>query len=112
MTKKAAAPPLVAAVPETEHYVLRLYVAGQTPRSVAAIDNIKDICESRLKDRYDLEIIDIYQRPELANQAGLVAAPTLIKQLPLPLRRILGDLSETDRVLMGLDLIPRPLPPR
>lgn len=95
----------------TENYVLRLYVSGVTPRSVAAIENIKDICESYLQGRYDLQVIDIYQQPELARSAQIIAAPTLIKQLPLPLRKVLGDLSETERVLVGLDLIPKPVAP-
>lgn len=91
-----------------ENYVLRLYVSGATPRSVTAIENIKGICETHLKGRYDLQVIDIYQQPELARSAEIIAAPTLIKQLPLPLRKVLGNLSETERVLVGLDLIPRP----
>lgn len=92
-----------------ENYVLRLYVSGATPRSVAAIENIKDICDTHLQGRYDLQIIDIYQHPELAHRAEILAAPTLIKQLPLPLRKLLGDLSETQRVLIGLDVLPAPL---
>lgn len=92
----------------TENYVLRLFVSGATPRSVAAIENIKEICESHLQGRYDLQVIDIYQQPEMARNAEIIAAPTLIKQLPLPLRKILGDLSETERVLVGLDLVTRP----
>jgi circadian clock protein KaiB len=91
-----------------ENYVLRLYVSGATPRSVAAIENIKEICESHLQGRYDLQVIDIYQQPEMARSAEIIAAPTLIKQLPLPLRKILGDLSETERVLVGLDLVAKP----
>jgi circadian clock protein KaiB len=92
-----------------ENYVLRLYVSGATQRSVTAIENIKEICETHLKGRYDLQVIDIYQQPELAGAAQIIAAPTLIKQLPLPLRKVLGDLSETEKVLVGLDLIPKPL---
>lgn len=97
-----------AARSATDTYVLRLYVSGVTPRSVAAIENIKDICETNLQGRYDLQVIDIYQQPELARSAQIIAAPTLIKQLPLPLRQLVGDLSEKDRVLVGLDLIPKP----
>lgn len=85
-------------------YVLRLYVAGQTPNSVRAILNIKKICEQELKGLYDLEIIDLYQQPQLAQGEQIVAVPTLIKELPLPLRRIIGDMSNTERVLVGLDL--------
>ncbi len=89
------------------HYVLRLYITGMTPRSTRAIENIKAICEEHLKGRYELEIIDIYQRPSLAQGEQIIAAPTLIKKLPLPLRRLVGDLSDTERVLLGLDLRPR-----
>ncbi len=105
-SKDKTMPPAEQGAPE--NYVLRLYVSGATPRSVSAIENIREICESHLQGRYDLQVIDIYQQPELARNAGIIAAPTLIKQLPLPLRKILGDLSETERVLVGLDLIPRP----
>jgi circadian clock protein KaiB len=89
----------------TERYVLRLYVTGMTPRSVRAIANIKQICEEHLQGRYDLEVIDIYQRPSLVAGEQIIAVPTLIKKLPLPLRRMIGDLSDTERVLFGLDLI-------
>ena len=85
-------------------YVLRLYIAGTTPRSTRAVANIRDICERNLNGRYDLEVIDIYQKPELASDAQVLAVPTLVKQLPLPLRRFIGDLSERDLVLVGLDV--------
>jgi circadian clock protein KaiB len=85
-------------------YILRLYVTGLTPRSVAAIENIKQICEEHLQGRYDLEIIDIYQHTEQAQDAQLIVAPTLIKELPAPLRRFVGDLSETEKILVGLEL--------
>ena len=87
-----------------EHYVLRLYVTGSTPRSAQAIRNLKAICEEHLKGRYALEVIDVYQRPTLAHDEQIVATPTLIKVLPNPLRRLIGDLSNVERVLMGLDL--------
>lgn len=87
-------------------YVLKLYITGATPRSVRAIENIKRICEEHLKGRYRLDVIDIYQQPELAAKEQLVVAPTLIKKLPLPLRTFIGDLSETDKILVGLDLEP------
>jgi circadian clock protein KaiB len=90
-------------------YVLRLYVAGQTANSIRAIANIKRICERELEGRYDLEIIDLYQQPQLARGEQIVAVPTLIKELPPPLRRIIGDMSNTERVLVGLDL--RTTPP-
>jgi circadian clock protein KaiB len=86
------------------NYVLRLYVTGQTPRSVLAIDNMRRICAEHLSDRYTLEVIDIYQHPEACQQQQIIAAPTLIKVLPHPLRRIIGDLSNTEKVLVGLDL--------
>jgi circadian clock protein KaiB len=90
-----------------EKYVLRLYVTGMTPRSTKAIENIKKICEEHLKGRYDLEIIDIYQQPTLAEGEQIIAAPTLIKKLPLPLRRFIGDMSMTEKILLGLDLLPK-----
>jgi circadian clock protein KaiB len=90
-----------------EKYVLRLYVAGLTPRSQKAIQNIKTICEEHLNGRYDLEVIDVYQKPVLAKGEQIIAAPTLIKQLPLPLRRFIGDLSDSERILLGLDLRPK-----
>jgi circadian clock protein KaiB len=87
-----------------EKYVLRLYIAGTTPRSTRAVANIREICEHNLCGRYDLEVIDIYQNPSLAKGEQIVAAPTLVKKLPLPLRRFIGDLSDTERVLVGMDL--------
>ena len=91
---------------ESGVYVLRLFVAGSTPRSLRAIANIRIICEQYLQGRYELEVIDIYQRPELAEGEQIVAAPTLIKKLPLPLRQLIGDLNDIERVLAGLDLLP------
>ena len=85
-------------------YLLRLFVTGQTPRSVRSIDNLKRICEKYLKGRYELEVIDIYQQPDLATENQIIAAPTLIKHMPLPLRRLVGDFSNPDRVVLGLDL--------
>ena len=90
-----------------ERYVLRLYVTGLTPNSTRAIANIKTLCQTHLEGRYDLRIIDIYQKPALAKGEQIIAAPTLIKKLPLPLRRLVGDLSKEDRVLFGLDLRPK-----
>jgi circadian clock protein KaiB len=90
-----------------EMWLLRLYVAGQTPNSVLAIENIKRICEEFLKDRYILEVVDIYQQPALAKGDQIVAVPTLIKKLPLPLRKFIGDMSATERILVGLDLRPK-----
>ena len=93
--------------PSVPKYLLRLYVTGMTPRSRRAIENIKSICQEYLKGRYDLEVIDIYQRPYLAKDEQIIAAPTLIRKLPSPLRRFVGDLSDRPRVLVGLDLRPR-----
>jgi circadian clock protein KaiB len=89
----------------TEQYVLRLYVTGMTARAARAVENVCKICDEHLGGRYDLEIIDVYQQPALARAAQIIAAPTLIKELPLPLRRIIGDMSQRDRVLVGLDLV-------
>ena len=92
---------------ESEQYVLRLYVTGMTPKSIRAVENVRAICEQHLQGRYDLEVIDIYQQPTLAKGEQIVAAPTLIKKLPHPLRKIIGDMSSTERVLLGLDLRPK-----
>lgn len=89
---------------KNEKYLLKLYVTGTTPNSVKAISNLKQICEEHLSGRYDLEIIDLYQQPALARGEQIIAAPTLIKKLPLPLRRVIGDMSSTEKVLFGLDL--------
>jgi circadian clock protein KaiB len=91
----------------SKEYVLRLYVAGTTSKSIRAVANIKEICESSLKNRYDLEVIDIYQQPVLLKGEQIIAAPTLVKQLPLPLRKFIGDMSDTERILVGLDLRPK-----
>jgi len=83
---------------------LRLYVTGTTPQSARAIANIKKLCEIYLKGRYELDVVDLYQQPQLAQGEQIIAAPTLIKKLPLPQRRIIGDMSMSQRVLAGLDL--------
>ena len=88
-------------------YILRLYVTGMTPRSLRAIENIKSICKEHLEGRYELEVIDIYQQPELARDRQVIAAPTLIKELPAPLRRFIGDLSDKEKILVRLDLVPK-----
>jgi circadian clock protein KaiB len=89
---------------DQEKYLLRLYVTGMTPRSTEAITRIKEICDEYLASRYELEVIDIYQQPTLAKGEQIIATPTLIKKLPLPLRRLVGDLSNKQRVLLGLDV--------
>jgi circadian clock protein KaiB len=90
-----------------EKYVLRLYVAGMTTKSKRAIENVKQICEEHLKDRCDLEVIDVFRQPVLAKGEQIIATPTLLKKLPVPLRRLIGDMSETERILVGLDLRPK-----
>jgi circadian clock protein KaiB len=87
-----------------ETYVLKLYITGLSPQSVAAIENLRKICEDNLKGKYSLEVIDLYKNPSLAKGEQIIAAPTLIKKLPLPIRRIIGNMSNSDRVLVGLDL--------
>ncbi len=85
-------------------YVFRLYVTGMTPKSILAIANVQNLCEKYLEGFYDLKIIDIYQQPKLAKEEQIIATPTLIKQLPLPIRRLIGDMSDTERFLVGIDL--------
>jgi circadian clock protein KaiB len=92
---------------KSDRYVLKLYVAGINPKSSAAIRSITQICEQHLKDRYELQVIDIYQQPALAKGEQIIAAPTLIKKLPAPLRRFIGNLSDLERILVGLDLKPK-----
>jgi circadian clock protein KaiB len=93
--------------PDDKPYALRLYVTGTTPRSIRAIQNIKEICDENLKGRYVLEVVDIYQQPNLARSENIIAAPTLIKRLPLPLRKWIGDMANKERILVGLDLRPK-----
>jgi circadian clock protein KaiB len=110
MTTNAALPPNVQAIDPASaaqaagRYVLRLYVTGATPRSTRAISNIRKMCEEHLEGRYELEIVDISQYPTLAEGEQIIAAPTLIKKFPLPPRRFIGDMSQTGRILLGLDL--------
>jgi circadian clock protein KaiB len=92
------------AVADAAHYVLRLYIIGTTPQSMRAVANIRRICDEHLQDRYELEVVDLSRHPTLAEGEQIIATPTLIKKLPLPLRRFIGDLSQTDRILLGLDL--------
>lgn len=90
--------------PQDGKYVLKLYVTGMTPNSVRAVENLRKICEEHLQGKYDLEVIDIYQQPDLASSEQIIAAPTLVKKLPPPLRKFIGGLSETEKVLVGLDI--------
>lgn len=104
---KTAAKKTKKSEPKKVMWLLRLYVAGQTPNSVRAIENIKRICEEHLKGSYDLEVIDIYQQPQLAKGDQIIALPTLLRKLPPPLRKFVGDMSASERILVGLDLRPK-----
>ncbi len=90
-----------------EKYVLRLYVAGMTRRSMQAIESIKKICEDQLKGCYELEVIDVKQQPSRLKEEDIIATPTLVKKLPLPIRKLIGDLSSDERVVVGLNLLPQ-----
>jgi circadian clock protein KaiB len=90
-----------------ETWSLRLYVAGRTPKCVAALENLKKFCEEKLAGRYQIEVIDLLENPRLAKDDQIIAIPTLVRKLPEPLRKIIGNLSDTERVLVGLDLKPR-----
>ena len=85
-------------------YSLRLYITGKTPRSSASVRNLRKMCDEHLAGKFELEVIDVYQRPELAKEAQIIAAPTLVRRLPLPLRKLVGDLSNERQVLLGLDI--------
>jgi circadian clock protein KaiB len=93
-------------VPGKDVYILRLYVAGQTKKSLAAFANLKKICEEHLQGRYRIEIVDLFEHPQLAKGDQILAIPTLVRQLPPPLKKIIGDLSNTEKVLVGLDIRP------
>jgi circadian clock protein KaiB len=95
---------IVAPTREAKAYVLRLYVAGQTPKSVLAFRNLQQICEDHLQGRYEIEIVDLLENPQLARGDQILAVPTLVRRLPEPIKKIIGDLSNTERVLVGLDL--------
>jgi circadian clock protein KaiB len=86
-------------------YILRLYIAGLTPKSIRAFDNLKKICEEHLQGKYIIEVVDLVENPHLAKKDQIIALPTLVKQLPPPVKKIIGDLSDTERVLKGLDII-------
>ena len=87
-------------------WVLRLYIAGQSPKAITAFNNLKKICEVQLKGQYSIEVIDLLKDPQLGSEYQILALPTLIRKLPVPVRKIIGDLSNTERVLVGLDLVP------
>lgn len=103
MTARAKQPHGTGDTPGGE-YVLRLYITGSTPRSVRAIENIRAVCEGHLEGRYTLQVIDIYQQPDAVVADQILASPTLIKELPAPLRRLVGDLSDENKVLAGLNI--------
>jgi len=94
------------AVADTETFLLRLYVAGQTPKCIRAFANLKRICEEHLAGHYHIEMVDLLQNPQLARGDQILAVPTLVRRLPEPIKKIIGDLSNTERVLVGLDLRP------
>ena len=108
--KKTRSSPLrrldVSANGPTAKWRLRLYVAGNTPNSIAAFANLKEICEKHLGDRYQIEVVDLLENPTLAKGDQIIAVPTLVRRLPFPVKKIIGDLSNTERVLIGLDLKP------
>ena len=87
-----------------DKWVLRLYIAGSTPKSLTAFENLKKICEEKLKDKYSIEVIDLLVNPKLGREHQILAIPTLVRKLPVPVRKIIGDLSNTEKVLVGLDI--------
>jgi circadian clock protein KaiB len=93
--------------PQADFWDLKLYVAGQTPKSVAALANLKKFCEEHLQGKYRIEVVDLVENPRLARSDQILAIPTLVRRLPSPIRKIIGDLSNTERVLVGLDIQPR-----
>ncbi|MGZ3515042.1 MAG: circadian clock KaiB family protein [Thermodesulfobacteriota bacterium] len=107
MKRKAAGRPRKNAKPKKDFWELRLYVAGQTPKSLAAFANLRKICEEHLKGKYHIEVVDLLKNPQLAGGDQILAIPTLVRKLPPPIKKIIGDLSNTLRVLVGLDLRPR-----
>ena len=100
-------PASIRAQRSDERYILKLYITGLTSRSSRAIENVRAFCQKHLHGRYDLQVIDVYQQPALASSEQLLAVPTLIKKLPLPLRRLIGDMSDESRILAGLNLLPK-----
>jgi len=95
---------LLKQAPEKKHYVLKLFITGTTPRSALAITNIRALCDEHLAGRYELEVVDIYQQPQMAQGEQIIAAPTLVREFPEPTKRMVGDLSNKDRVLIALDI--------
>jgi circadian clock protein KaiB len=107
ITSKPAAPRRKAAAESPAEWELRLYVAGQTPRSLAALNNLRRLCEEHLQGRYRIEVVDLLVNPQLSRDDEILAVPTLVRKLPEPIKKIIGDLSNTERVLVGLQLRPQ-----
>jgi len=106
-TPQSSSPSSTTEAEQVPAWELRLYVAGQTPKSLTAFENLKKICEEHLAGQYHIEVIDLLEQPQLARGDQIIALPTLVRKLPVPIRKIIGDLSNTERVLVGLDLRPR-----
>jgi circadian clock protein KaiB len=106
--RKSILQAVAASLAAAERWELRLYVAGQTPKSMAAFANLKKICETHLRGKYRIEVIDLLANPELARADQIVAIPTLVRKLPPPVKRIIGDLSNKERTLVGMELVPEP----
>jgi len=104
--KKSATKTRAAKTLRKDFFILRLYIAGQTPNSVAAITNLKRICEDKLKGKYRIEVVDLLEKPQLAKGDQIIAIPTLVRRLPPPVKKIIGNLSRTESVIVGLDLQP------
>jgi circadian clock protein KaiB len=104
MPKKNSHPRAIAKKPKARKLQLRLYVAGQTPRSIAALANLKQVCEERVPGKYKIEVIDLLKKPQLASGDQILAVPTLVRKLPEPIRKIIGDLSNKEKLLIGLDI--------
>ncbi|MGA9979127.1 MAG: circadian clock KaiB family protein [Candidatus Sulfotelmatobacter sp.] len=106
MKKSSAKKRRAAKTPRGDFYRLRLYIAGQTPNSIAAIANLKKICEDKLRGKYRIEVVDLLEKPQLAKGDQIIAIPTLVRRLPPPVKKIIGNLSKTENVIVGLDLQP------
>jgi len=103
-SKRSAASKARTGAKKKHRYALRLYITGQTPRSLQSVENLRTLCDKYIPGQFDLEVVDIYQQPAMAAAGQIIAAPTLIKSMPLPLRRLVGDFSDSERVILGLDL--------
>jgi circadian clock protein KaiB len=106
MKKTSASKRRPASTSRSQFYILRLYIAGQTPNSIAAIANLKKICEEKLRGKYRIQVVDLLEKPQLAKGDQIIAIPTLVRRLPPPVKKIIGNLSKTESVVVGLDLQP------